>query len=218
MWTVISLKEKAYQKIRDAVTYGQFKPGQRIVEAEICEKLEIGRTPLREALCQLQIEGYVDLLPNKGAIICKYSICDVESIWNIIAVLERYATELAIESIGTVERRELKAIQGAIEKAWLKSDYKKGLEQNDLFHGYFVRLTRNLHLKCIINNLRNRIYRYGFISITLPGHLEKHLRTHDEILEFAFEGKAGLAGKAMEKHLLSSKEDLVEFLKQFPGL
>jgi DNA-binding GntR family transcriptional regulator len=212
-----SLKEKACHKLRDAITYGEFKPGERIVEVEICDKLDIGRTPLREALCQLQMEGYVDLLPNKGAIISKYSISDVESIWNIIAVLERYATELAIQYIGKTERKELKAIQEAIEKAWLKSDYKNGLEQNDLFHAYFVRLTGNHHLASLVNSLRGRIHRYGFISITLPGHTEKHLRSHNEILDFAFKGKTTLAGKAMQRHLLFCKEDLVKFLKQSPG-
>lgn len=84
----MSQKEEGYQRIRDAITYGQLKPGERLVETKICEMVKIGRTPLREALRQLQMEGYIDVFSNKGAVISKISSWYVEEINNIVAILE----------------------------------------------------------------------------------------------------------------------------------
>ena len=59
-------RERAYEKLRDAITYGELKSGERLVEQAISEKFDLGRTPIREAFRRLQAEGYVDVSPNKG--------------------------------------------------------------------------------------------------------------------------------------------------------
>lgn len=112
----MSQTEEAYQKIRDAITYGQLKPGERLVETKICEIFKVGRTPLREALRQLQMEGYIDVFSNKGAVISKISIRDVEEIYNIVAILEGYATEVATGYIRTLDKKELRSIHMILKK------------------------------------------------------------------------------------------------------
>lgn len=213
-----SQREIAYNKIRDAITYGEFKPGERLVELELCKKYTMGRTPIREAIHQLQAEGYIDLFHNKGAIITRYSVEDLESIFDIVAVLESYATEAAVRRLGPSEKLQLRSMAEDIKKVTDRHDYKKWLEKNALFHGYFVRLTGNPYLGAEINSLRGRIYRYRIITLTIPGQIEEFIRAHDEILEFVMKGDAVRAGKAMRRHILKNKDGLIKFLRQSPGL
>ncbi len=88
-----SKREHAYHQIRNAITYGELKPGERLIENKLCEIFKLGRTPLREALSQLQIEGYLDFVPNKGLTVSRMSIQNVKEIYDVIAVLEGYVRD-----------------------------------------------------------------------------------------------------------------------------
>jgi DNA-binding GntR family transcriptional regulator len=213
-----SQKTKAYNEIRDAIAYGALKPGERLVEREVCEKFGLGRTPLREALQQLQAEGYLDIIPNKGAIISKYSVEDVESILDIVAILESHAVEAAANRIGKEELETLRSLQKEMNKTRSQKDYKKWSKENAIFHDLFLNLSGNPHLPKVVHGLRSRIYRYRFISLTIPGHLEDYLKAHEEILKLVSKGNYKQAGKAMLRHILNNKKGLVDFLKKSPGL
>jgi DNA-binding GntR family transcriptional regulator len=211
---MISKTEAAYCKIRDAITYGGLKPREALVESKICKLFNVGRTPLREALRQLKMEGYVDIISNKGAVVTEYSLEDVEAIYNIIAIMESYATKLATATIDTQTKLELDCLQEEIGKAGLKKDYRKWLEKNALFHGIFYKFAGNIHLTKAIINFRDKIYRYRFIAITIPGHIEQCMQDHETILKFVSEENSKMAGEAMERHVLYTKSSLLEFLKR----
>ena len=76
--------ESAYNELRDAIVQGVLKQGERIIEKDICERFNLGRTPLREAIRQLQVEGFVEVLPRKGATIKRLSIEDLENIYDLL--------------------------------------------------------------------------------------------------------------------------------------
>lgn len=97
-------------------------------------------------------------------------------------------------------------------------DYRKWLEKNTLFHGYFTKISGNLHLSKVVDSLRDRIYRYRFIAITIPGHIEKYIQAHEDILEAIFKKNEEQAGEVMRRHVFYVQQVLVEFIKQFPGL
>ena len=120
----MSKRQYAYNIIRNAITYGELKPGERLIEKRLCETFKLGRTPLREALSQLQAEGYLDFVPNKGVTISKISISSAEEIYNILAVLESYATKLATMNFSKENERELRSIHADLKKAWAKKNYK----------------------------------------------------------------------------------------------
>ncbi|MHB8783128.1 MAG: GntR family transcriptional regulator [Desulfobacteria bacterium] len=208
-----SKTEEAYSLLRDAITYGELKPSEALVEEKICRQFKVGRTPLREALRQLKMMGYVDIVLNKGAVVTAYSEEDVGSIYNIIAILEGYATKLAAEYIQLSEKRELSELQKELKNLGLKKEYKKWLEVNDLFHGYFHNIARNIHLTRSINDFREKIYRYRFIAIKIPGHMEECIKDHDRILEYVFDKNAKMAGETMMKHVHHSKDILLDFIK-----
>jgi DNA-binding GntR family transcriptional regulator len=164
------------------------------------------------------MEGFIDIYPEKGAVINIISIQDVQQIYDIIGVLEGFSTELVTMSIKASDNKKLRSLHKDLKKVGQRKNYKEWLEINSLFHGYFPQMSGNPHLINIINLLRRRIYRYRFIAITIPGHIEEYIRAHEEILEAISKKNAKGAGRAMVQHVFHVKEVLVNFLKQYPGL
>ena len=83
-----SAAEKVYGDLRDAITFSRLKPGERLLESKLCEGYKVSRTPLREAIRQLQAQGYITVEKNRGAIVKKTSIEEVEEIYSILALIE----------------------------------------------------------------------------------------------------------------------------------
>lgn len=214
----MSKKEKAYKKIRDGITYGNLRPGERLIETRICEMFKVGRAPLREAFGMLQIEGYIDVVKNKGAVVRKVTVQEVEEIYESIAVLESYATEKATRYIQTVDEKRLRAIQNDLIRCLRAKDYRNWLEKNVLFHEYFPKICENLNLFNMINSLRKRVFRYRFINILVPDPFRDYINEHEEILKALFKKEAEEAGNAMRKHGFHVKEILTEFLKLNPEI
>ena len=214
----MSQRVYAYNTVRNAITYGGLKPGERLVEKRLCEMFNVGRTPLREALRQLEIEGYLEFIHNKGVTITKISIENMEDIYNILAVLEGYATEVATTYLSSGDIKKIGSIQNDQKRAWAAKDYKKWLEKNADFHEYVVTASKNRFLKTIINNLRQRVYRYRLISITIPGSIEEYIQAHEDIIRAISKKESKRAGKAMQKHVVCAAKKMVDFLKGLPGL
>lgn len=215
---MISQREGSYQKIRGAILRGDLKPGERLIEKRLSEMFKIGRTPLREALNQLKIEGFVEFSPNKGASVTKGSVENVEQIYNILAVLEGYATEMATPHLNAKDIKRLRFLQNNQKKARASNDFNKWLDNNALFHTYFAKASDNIFLHTIIDNLRNRVYWYRIFAVTIPGYAEVYFIAHDEILEAISKKEAKRAGKLMRKHVLDVARKLVLFLKRHPNV
>jgi len=214
----MSQRVYAYNAVRNAVTYGGLRPGERLVEKRLCEMFEVGRTPLREALRQLEIEGYLEFIPNKGVTITKISIGDMENIYGILSVLEGYAAEMAIKYLNSSGIKKVQSIQNDQKKAWAAKDYRKWLDKNAEFHEYIITASKNAFLTTIINNLRRRVYRSRLVSVTIPGFIEENLQSHEEIIKAICKKEATRGGKAMQKHVASAAKTMVDFLKELPVL
>lgn len=212
-----NLTQKTYQRIRNAIINGELKPGERLVEQEICQDFEVGRSPLREALRLLQMEGYVDLVPNKGVTISKISIKELGDIYDIVAVLEGFAAEASISHLKKADIKKLKSIQKALKKAGDARDFKEWINQNSMFHRCIVEACGNKELIKVARNFRDKIRRYRYMSIIAPGgNHERYLDAHEKIIESIAEGNAALAGSYLRNHVLESKELVIAFLKNFP--
>jgi DNA-binding GntR family transcriptional regulator len=214
----MSQRVYAYNTVRDAVTYGELKPGERLVEKRLCEMFAVGRTPLREALRQLEIEGYLEFIPNKGVTITKISIGDMEHIYGILSVLEGYAAEAAIKHLNPSGVKKIESIQSDQKKAWAAKDYKKWLDKNAEFHESIVTASKNAFLVTIINNLRRRVYRFRMVSVTIPNFIEENIQSHEEIIKAFRQKESARAGKAMQKHVACAARTMVDFLKELPVL
>jgi DNA-binding GntR family transcriptional regulator len=178
----------------------------------------VGRTPLREALRQLQMENYVDVTPGRGASISKISIKDVEEIYDLVGLLGGFAAEIAAEKISASDKRNLRSLQRALGKYGAEKAYIDWLEKNTLFHRRFTEISGDNSLAEVTSNLRRRIYRYRFMAITIAGHIQDYIEEHEAILEALFCGKGRMAGEAMRRHVLNVKKILLDFLRQYPEI
>ena len=211
-------RELAYEQLRDAITFGELKPGEKLVEADICEKFQIGRTPLREALRQLQAEGYLDAYPNKGATIRKISIAEVEHVHDILVILEGYAVETATGNLSEQDITNLRKIDRDLKAAAKTKNHNNWIDLNMRFHEYFWRVSGNPVLSDDIQRLRNRIYRSRGLIATFTGNAGKYIKEHEAILSMVSKGDGIGAGKAMKAHLRARKEILSRFLRENPLL
>ncbi len=213
----MSQRVYAYNIVRNAITYGDLKPGERLVEKRLCEVYNVGRTPLREALRQLEVEGYLQFTPNKGVTISRISVEDIKRIYDLLAVLEGHATEVATTSLSEKDLRNIESFQIDQKRAWAAKDYKKWLDKNADFHRSIIEASRNSYLISIVDNLRHRVYRYRMIAITIPDGIEEYIQCHDEIVHAISGGAAKRAGTAMQKHIRGFSRVLVDFLRKLPG-
>ncbi|MDF1602108.1 GntR family transcriptional regulator [Nocardioides sp. YIM 152315] len=120
--------QSAYQQIRRAIVEGRYRPGQRLVEQRIGEEFDLSRTPVREALRQLEAEGLVHSEPNRGAVVREVSLDEISDLYDLRARLEGYAAELAAQRIGPAELERLDAGIAAFEHA-LGADWDDELDQ-----------------------------------------------------------------------------------------
>jgi len=209
-------REQAYQCVRDAITFGKLKPGEKVLEKSVGETFQLGRTPLREALRQLEMEGFIDALPNRGAFVRKISVEDVEHVYDVLAILEGFAVENATASANPSLLAELKEIEKRLIQDAKRKDFRKWLDDNARFHELFQGVTGNTVLSENVSNLRRRTYRYRALLLSISGHIEEYLADHRKIVDAVTEGKAEKAGKAMRRHVQRAGVILADFLRDNP--
>jgi DNA-binding GntR family transcriptional regulator len=209
-------REKAYQKIRNAIIFGDLKPGERVVERRVCSMLDLGRTPVREAFWQLEKDGFIRVTPNKGAYVPKMSIRDYEEIAEVAAVLEEYSVESAVKIIRPNQVKELEKIVRDVETAAGTGDYIKYSEADFVFHEFFPKLIRNAFLVSEIRKLRHSLFRLRALTKALFDHVDEFLSDHEKILEAVIEGNAKKASNAMQKHVKHSKDHFIQYLQENP--
>lgn len=214
----MSKREYIYDKLRNAISLGELKPGERLIEKTLCEFFNVGRTPLREALSQLQIEGYLDFIPHKGLTVSKMSPAHVMEIYTVVAVLEGYATKIATKYLSEQDLKELKMIENDLRKTLNLNDQRKWIDKNIIFHEYLVKASRVTFLHTLIKSLRSRIRRYRLVSVAVTDSLNHYFRAHEEILELLSKKDGRKAGRAMQNHVLNSGKKLVDFMNQNPEL
>lgn len=206
-------REQAYQKLRDAITYGDLKPGEKLVEKTVCEMFGIGRTPVREALRQLQMEGYIEVSPNKGAVIRKVSTEELDNVYDVLGLLEGYAAEMAVKNLTTPRIATLKNLAREAKTAARASNHRTWFVKNDEFHSYLMDLAGNPILTEEIRKFRRRIYRYRALALTLQGNVDDLVKQHEEIVVKVAQKKGAEASLAMRKHVEWTKKLLVSFLR-----
>lgn len=211
------VSERIFEQIRDAVTFGHLKPGERLSEKRLCEEFQLSRTPLREALRKLQAQGYITLEANVGATVRKISLEEVEDIYDILSLLEPYAAMLAATRRSKEDIRELKQIFNQMNSQSAKDDYRVWVRNNDDFHNCIHMMSRRSVLSETIHYLRNRICRFR-ILITGREYVENYSLEHEKILDAIISGDGKEANKWMRKHLTNVRNNRVMFLREYPEL
>jgi DNA-binding GntR family transcriptional regulator len=195
----LTLREKILETIRDAIMSGSLKAGEKVAEPELAERFGISRTPIREAFRQLESEGYLTVIPRKGAVVTTFSQEDVEEFYAIKSILEGYAARRACEKLTDKEIDRLEAINGRLKQMAAEGDVGHFFKVHNDFHDLFIRAAANEKLVELINSLVSRFKRLRVASLSLPGRMEVSVQEHEKIID-AFRKRNGeLAEKLVRK-------------------
>ena len=206
-----------YQQLKKAIVFGELSPGEKLSEVSLAKSFHISRTPIREAFRQLQAEGYITLVSNKGAYVSKLLLEETAEIYNLLSLLEGYGAELASQKISREELDHLKQIQQKLKGYTDRKKFRDYMEKNDEFHRYVTFCSRNKTLAKTVSELRARIYRYRLNSVIIPGYMKDYVSDHEKIIEALEDRDAAKARKFMKGHVQFVKEVLLRFLKENPG-
>ena len=204
------LREVVCESLRDAIRRGVLKPGERIMEIQLAEELGVSRTPVREAIRKLELEGYVIMMPRRGTYVASMSIRDINEIFEIRTALESLSNGLAAERITEEEQEQLQRLLVLIGGHIEDNDMEKIVDADIEFHDMLYRAARNTRLLNVISNLRDQLTRFRTLSMSYPGRLQATLEEHKAIVDAISRGDVKAARKAAEKHMENSERTLLK--------
>ena len=208
------LREAVCESLRNAIKKGILSAGERLMEVQLAEELGISRTPVREAIRKLEQEGYVIMLPRRGAYVSSVSVHDVQEIFEIRSALESLSIGLAARRIEPNELDELQRLLSLIE-GYIKEDDIDGIVKTDIeFHDLLYQVSRNERLGVIINNLKEQLARFRKLSMSYPGRLHDTLEEHREMVEAIANGDVEAARDAAERHMERAEETLLKAMSE----
>lgn len=152
------LKDQVYQYLRNEIREKNFQAGSVINMDATSKKLGISKTPLRDALIQLEMEGFVTIAPRKGIYVNDLSIEEIREYYQVIGALESSALRISFERMKSAHIEKLKKLNLAMEKTLEKDNFNRFYEKNLEFHNLYIDLCGNTTLNKIVNNLKKRLY------------------------------------------------------------
>lgn len=196
----LTLRERILETIRDAIMSGALKPGEKVAEPELATRFGISRTPIREAFRQLESEGYLTVIPRKGALVASFSAKDVEEFYAIKSILEGYAARKACHRLTPREINKLEAINEKLREIASEGDVRHFFKVHNSFHDLFIRGAGNEKLHEMIAALLKKFQRLRLASLSKPGRMFVSVEEHEKIIE-AFRGRdESLAERLVQKN------------------
>jgi len=192
--------------LRDRIIRGDLPPGERIVERTLCEMLAVSRTPLREALKLLEVEGLVEISQNKGARIMSFTAEEASNLFEVIAGLESLAAEIAATQMEASELDELDRMHERMMVHYRRQEKDPYFELNSAIHDKMVHLSRNPVLIATHANLMLRARRGRYMAIIDPLRWEESVGEHEALMTALHARDAEAARRVWKRHLLRTGE------------
>lgn len=202
------LREIVFETLRQAIVQGDMEPGTRLMEVQLAEKLGVSRTPVREAIRQLELEGLVMMVPRKGAYVAGLSTKDCIEVLEIRAALEGLAAQLAAQK---VNHKEIQGLSQAYERFchYVREKDIQGLIDEDVtFHDIIYSASRNERLIQLISGLREQVQRFRVAYISQFDKASDLVEEHRQILQAISQGEGDQARALSEKHIKNLSENM----------
>ncbi len=189
-----SIADKVYALLRTEIASGAFRPGQRILEKALAVRLGISRTPIREALLRLEIEGVVVCTSRRSYNVRILTVDDIRQIYETLGVLEGAAAAIVARRLTEADLRELRRVNRLMADAASNADLQAFGELNRRFHDVFLRKLENAVLRETCTLVRGPLYTFPVQRQTLADWLHKSVAEHRTIIKLAAEGDAEALG------------------------
>jgi DNA-binding GntR family transcriptional regulator len=178
----LPLRDVVYNTLRQAILRGELKPGERLMEIQLANKLGVSRTPVREAIRKLELDGLVLMIPRKGAEVADISEKSLKDVLEVRKALEELAVQLTCEKISKAQIAELKQAAEEFKKILKSNDITQIAEADVRFHDVIYMATDNQKLIQLLYNLREQMYRYRVEYLKRPGVYPQLIQEHEEII------------------------------------
>lgn len=205
----LPLRDVVFNTLRQAILTGELKPGERLMEIHLADKLGVSRTPIREAIRKLELEGLVTMIPRKGAEVAQITEKSMNDVLEVRRAMDALCAELACERITDEETRLLGQACVAFEAAVRTRDVKKIAQADVELHDIIVKATGNQRLVQLINNLSEQMYRYRFEYIKDASQHQRLIEEHRVIYESILKKDRETASQAARMHIDNQKKAII---------
>lgn len=178
----LPLRDVVFNTLRQAILRGELKPGERLMEIQLANKLGVSRTPIREAIRKLELEGLVLMIPRRGAEVAEITERNLRDVLEVREALEELSVKLACEHATQAQIEEMKQAAQVFKESLSGDDVTRIAEADVAFHDAINMATDNQKLIQILNNLREQMYRYRMEYLKDRQSHSVLVREHEEIL------------------------------------
>ena len=197
----LPLRDVVFNTLRKAILRGELKPGERLMEIQLANKLGVSRTPIREANRKLELEGLVLMIPRKGAEVAQITEKNMQDVLEVRKALEELSVQLACERITPEQVEEMKMAAEDFRKVLKSGDVTKIAEADVKFHDIIFAATNNQRLITLLNNLREQMYRFRVEYLKQKECYPQLLEEHDKLIALISGGEVEEACELMGCHI-----------------
>lgn len=213
----LPLRDVVFQTLRRAIINGDFEPGERLMEIGLAKKLGVSRTPVREAIRMLELEGLVVMVPRRGAEVARITIKDLKDSLEVRMAIEELAVSLACERITEEEKRKLIQVNEEFKMLILNKKVPDIVEGDVMFHDVIFEATKNQRLISTAHSLREQVYRYRVEYVKDFSYHDVLVKEHDEITKAILSGDKDFAVEIMRKHIYNQELIVIQNLQEEKG-
>jgi DNA-binding GntR family transcriptional regulator len=205
-----NLAEQVLDRLRAAIQEGRYVPGQRLIESDLMGDFGVNRGPLREALRRLGTEGAVELIPNRGAVVRRFSKKELANLFKIRAALEGLAARLAAERIELSDNRKRFADELLhVPILGVNDPARQFGDENKHFHHLLIRFSDNPQLDLLLKQAQLPIVRFQVRAALDEEHRARSRREHQSVADAVLDGNADAAEALMRSHLSQAFERIL---------
>ena len=209
----LPLRDVVFNTLRQAILRGELKPGERLMEIQLANKLGVSRTPIREAIRKLELEGLVLMIPRKGAEVAEITEKSLRDVLEVRRALEELAVELVCEKITEEQIQDLKDAAEEFKESLESGDITRIAEADVKFHDVIYMATDNQKLIQLLNNLREQMYRYRVEYLKRSDFHQQLIDEHEEIIETIECGQKDRAVQVVCQHVDNQVEAVMDTIR-----
>ena len=209
----LPLRDVVFKTLRQAILTGDLKPGERLMEIHLANKLGVSRTPIREAIRKLELEGLVIMVPRRGAQVAQITEKSMSDVLEVRRALDELAVELACLRITDEEKEHLKEACLHFEKVVVTNDVREIAKADVAFHDIIFSSTGNARLTQMVNNLAEQMYRYRYEYIKDEKQHDMLVLEHRKIYESIVANDTDSAKEAIRIHIENQEKAILRQIR-----
>ena len=208
----LPLRDVVFNTLRQAILTGELKPCERLMEIHLADRLGVSRTPIREAIRKLELEGLVVMIPRKGAQVARITEKNLKDVLEVRRALDMLAVRLACSRMDDEYKKQLREACDEFARVVKNNNTKDITEADVRFHDIINKATGNDRLIQLVNNLAEQMYRYRLEYIKDAAYHNRLVAEHEEIYSAIMDGDEERAAKAVVLHIDNQEETIIKHL------